>query len=286
MDLIKFNRKNLHGTSYYFAENASHVAVVSIDGEYLIKILDSGEWKYPTWTHPTFTKLSDVEVWLNNHDWESATIDNINSVEDASYEDFCLAMSVLGFTQVDDTQYQHVSTHDSDTSLKVVCKYVNKMIVSCTYINDTPKKLGVPEIVYDAGRIVRSVDKLFSRYNIDVMSSMMIANTEHRSSVINAAISTRDLAKKMVRVKSSNVWAYAMNIRNAGDKFGDVLAQFKGPNGGPGDIYIYYDVPVNVYRRWVSASSKGHFFWQYIRNIYKYSKLTGDKRGKLHNAIN
>lgn len=103
---------------------------------------------------------------------------------------------------------------------------------------------------------------------------------------IQAAINTKNLAKNLVRVKSSNVWAYGVNVRDASKGIGDIIAQFKNSIGGPGDVYIYYDVPVKIYRRWVSAPSKGHFFWKFIRNKYKYSKLSGDKRGKLPNAIN
>ena len=105
-------------------------------------------------------------------------------------------------------------------------------------------------------------------------------------SAVCAAISTKNLAEDLIRVKSSNVWAYGMNVRDASKGIGDVIAQFKNSIGGPGDIYIYYDVPVKIYRKWVSTPSKGHFFWKFIRNRYKYSKLTGDKRGKLSNAIN
>lgn len=107
---------------------------------------------------------------------------------------------------------------------------------------------------------------------------------EQRS--VMAGTSTKDISKQMVRVKSSNVWSYALNVKDKHNKFGDLYVQFKATQGGPGDIYIYYDVPITIYRRWQSAPSKGHFFWQYIRNYYKYSKLTGDKRGKLKNAVN
>lgn len=103
---------------------------------------------------------------------------------------------------------------------------------------------------------------------------------------IFAAINTRNLTKNLVRVKSSNIWSFGINVRNVGDNIGDVICQFKDKNGGAGDIYIYYDVPVKIYRRWISAPSKGHYFWEYIRNNFKYSKLTGDRRGKLKNAIN
>lgn len=109
---------------------------------------------------------------------------------------------------------------------------------------------------------------------------------ENRQYVINCAISSRDMTKNMVRVKSSNIWSYGINIKRRGDDTGDVLVQFKGKNGGPDDIYMYYDVPVKVYRQWIGSPSAGHYFWQYIRNNYKYRKLTGDKRTKLRNGIN
>lgn len=115
---------------------------------------------------------------------------------------------------------------------------------------------------------------------------MALVLPQYRQDVIECAISSRDLTKNMVRVKSSNIWAYNINIRQQGDKVGDVVVQFKGKNGGPDDIYMYFDVPVRVYRQWHSAPSKGHYFWEHIRNNYKYRKLTGDKRTKLRNGIN
>lgn len=115
---------------------------------------------------------------------------------------------------------------------------------------------------------------------------LFLCDSQDAKYSISCAITTKDLSKNMSRVKSSNVWSYGINVRNSGDDTGDVLAQFKGKDGGPGDMYIYYDVPVNLYRKWVTAPSKGHFFWRYIRDRFKYSKLTGDKRGKLANAVN
>ena len=113
----------------------------------------------------------------------------------------------------------------------------------------------------------------------------MLADTSSRFDIF-AAISTKDITKNMVRAKSSNIWSYAINVRKAGDNTGDMYIQFKGKDGGPDDIYMYYDVPVRVYRRFVTSSSKGHTFWKLIRNEYRYRKLTGDKRGKLPNAVN
>lgn len=42
------------------------------------------------------------------------------------------------------------------------------------------------------------------------------------------------------------------------------------------DVYTYYDVPLNVYRGFWSAPSKGHYFWEKIRKNkhIKYQKLT------------
>lgn len=95
--------------------------------------------------------------------------------------------------------------------------------------------------------------------------------------------STRDFAAKLKQVRSSNVWAYAFNPKN--EQVGDLLMQFKNKNGGPGDVYIYYDVPNKIWHRLAVAESKGHAFWQLIRHKYTYAKLTGDKRTKLPNGI-
>lgn len=106
----------------------------------------------------------------------------------------------------------------------------------------------------------------------------------YRSNV-TAAISSKDMTKNMVRCRSSNMWGYAMNVRDPKMKYGDLYIQFKGNKGGPGDVYIYYDVPTALYRRLVAAPSKGHFFHQYIRNNFLYAKLTGDKKTHLKNGI-
>ena len=96
-------------------------------------------------------------------------------------------------------------------------------------------------------------------------------------------ISTKDFIKKLIRVKSSNLWSYAFQPKDYNK--GDMLIQFKGANGGPDDIYIYYDIPTKIWQKFVSAPSKGAFFWRYIRNVAKYAKLTGDKRTHLPNGI-
>ena len=95
--------------------------------------------------------------------------------------------------------------------------------------------------------------------------------------------SSRSATSKMIRCKSSNVWGYSYEPGN--DGFGTMYIQFKDANGRAGDVYAYYDVPSKVYQRWVGTGSKGHFFWQFIRNQFQYAKLTGDKKGVLPNAV-
>lgn len=100
----------------------------------------------------------------------------------------------------------------------------------------------------------------------------------------NKKKNSRQVTDNMLKVKSSNVWAYAFNIEQGQDT-GELYVQFKNKKGGPGDIYQYIDFPVRMWRKFVATSSKGHFFWRFIRDRYKYRKLTGDRRGKLPNAI-
>lgn len=137
----------------------------------------------------------------------------------------------------------------------------------------------------EIARLILDVDSRLKQAGESLFAATILIDSAKRQSVM-AAINTRDLTSDIVRVKSSNVWGYKFNVKEQGDNTGDLIVQFKGNNGGPGDVYIYYDVPVRVYRRWQSAPSVGHYFWVYIRNNFKYSKLTGNRRGKLPNAVN
>lgn len=103
--------------------------------------------------------------------------------------------------------------------------------------------------------------------------------------VILATRSSREITKNMSRVKSSNIYSQTINVNDPDGKVGDVYIRFH-KNGKPTDTYVYYDVPVKLYRRWLSASSKGSFFWHNMRHNFWYTKLTGDKYGKLKNSIN
>lgn len=96
---------------------------------------------------------------------------------------------------------------------------------------------------------------------------------------------SRNATDKLVRVKSSNIWSYALDI-TLGENNGTLYVQFKNKNGGAGDIYQYFNFPVKLWHKFISAPSKGHYFWKTVRNKFRYRKLTGDKTGKLPNAIN
>lgn len=124
----------------------------------------------------------------------------------------------------------------------------------------------------------------YDNTDIEILSACIV-DSSIRSYIV-CSVSAKDLARQLVRVKSSNLWSTTINVNNTQNNTGDMLIQFKSKNGGPGDIYMYFDVPVIVYRKLQSATSKGHYFWKYIRNNYKYRKLTGNKRGVLPNAIN
>lgn len=143
---------------------------------------------------------------------------------------------------------------------------------------------GQENVIEDADVLFRTLDEIVRN---DIFSSVILRGSELRSIFAKRdSRSSREITKDLIRVKSSNVWSYGIEIKDNKAAKGDVYVQFKGKNGGPGDIYKYYDVPVNVWRKWVGAPSKGHFLWKYIRNNFPYSKLTGNKRGVLPNAVN
>lgn len=142
---------------------------------------------------------------------------------------------------------------------------------------------GVCEVFIGVDSILEELDKISSA---TIFANYMFIDSRQRQEVIECATNARDITKNMIRVKSSNLWSYGINIPDAKSKTGDMVIQFKGKNGGPGDIYLYENVPINVWRRFITYPSKGAFHWKYIRNVYRYRKLTGDKRTHLPNGIN
>lgn len=172
-----------------------------------------------------------------------------------SIKDYVEAMSILGFT---------ASTTNTYTSSDIICTYRG----NCITIRHS-------HAVFATTKVANAIR--FIECTMQVGRCAM---------PITAAINTKNLAKNLIRVRSSNVWAIGFNVRNQGDKAGDLIMQFKNPNGGAGDLYIYYDVSIKDYRRLLNAPSVGHQFWVSIRNNYKYSRLTGSKKGVLPNAVN
>lgn len=170
--------------------------------------------------------------------------------------DFHEAMSILGFEASD--KYNCISDN-----------------ITCSYNGDN--------LTIKQGNTCYATNKIENA--IRYIECTIFQAGKHTMPIM-AAINTKNLAQNMIRVKSSNVWSIGFNVRKQGDNTGDLVMQFKNKNGGAGDVYIYYDVPVKIYQRMQSQPSIGHFFWLNIRNNYQYSKLSGDKIGKLKNAIN
>jgi hypothetical protein len=182
---------------------------------------------------------------------------------DRHYEDFIFATELLGLTPVSGTV--RPTFKNSALSAEYAWGEVN-----LTYNRNGRQR------VYSStniGSIVVKIEEVLAQNYYGGKSPIM-------------AESSRDLTKNMVRVKSSNLWSIKMNVKNHGDKTGDMFVTFKDKNGGPGHTYQYFNVPILYYRRMQSAPSKGHHFWKYIRNNYNYRKLTGDKRTKLPHGIN
>lgn len=200
------------------------------------------------------------------------------------FNEYIECMDFLGYHAITRSNHHHsISASTYDAAYKITTSYCKDYISVVAYsmidqeVHITRKQYkNVADVIKLTERIIPDYSPIFD---------CAVINPAEKFAV-TAAINTRNLAKNLVRVRSSNVWAYGMNIRKNGDNTGDLVVQFKNKNGGAGDIYIYYDFPVKVYQRWMSAPSVGHFFYVYIRNNYKYSKLTGNKRGVLPNAIN
>lgn len=305
MNKIRFSPAVQHGLKIYSATNSSKYSIIedSSTKKFYIRIIsseDCRDWEYPQWGSQGFNSITAAEEFLNDRDWKSATsekIEKLHSTDDNFREDFKDAMRVLGFMHsevsgefLDDAEvYSFRSQGDPKLDIRITYNDDTHEMQTFAWINEARIPLNkLPRPTTDLSRMIRNTERLISRYveDCDVFCSATLIDISERKDVITAGISTRDMLRNIVKVKSSNVWGYALNIKNRKDRFGDLIVQFKGKNGGPDDVYLYYDVPVNLYRRWQSAPSKGHFFWQYIRNNFQYRKLTGNKRGVLPNAIN
>lgn len=190
------------------------------------------------------------------------------------------AFRLLGFTDTGTNTYELNVSNDAH-DIRAVAEVTDDAITTGFWVDGKSlPSYAQPRVTSNIAAAIRNTERILSRYGHSPFISLS------DDIAVTAAINTKDISSDIIRCKSSNVWGYKFNVRKQGDRIGDLIMQFKGNQGGPGDIYIYYDVPVDVYRRMQSSPSTGHFFWVYIRNNFKYSKLTGNKRGVLRNAVN
>lgn len=291
MNSLLFKPKQTYGLRIFVSSQTPKYSIIFDDAlhKYFIRIYEDECWNYPTWPDAVdgFDTVELAAAWLNAYEWKGANCHHINKryeSENNITSVFIDAMDLLGF-------------HESDIAVKGATIYEFQTVDSALHIR-TMLYEDDPAVVYQVngqpiskpattniGELICSIESVMDKHGYSIFSNHMLSDIKHRSNIF-AAINTKNLSSDMVKVKSSNVWSYKLNVKDRHDKTGDLLVQFKNESGGPGDLYIYYEVPVLVYRRWQTALSKGHYFWVYIRNNYKYSKLTGDKRGKLHNAVN
>lgn len=288
--IITFSPKIEFGIKIYYSNETPKYSVIQDDdsGKYYIRLRESSQWCYPQWQdiQRGFHTVLDAQTWLNKHNWVDATKNHIDTVSASSrLSEFVEAVQLFGFKNVEDDAFRLNFNSDGHNILVEATYTPDKIKVEYWIDSHKLHDLKTPKNTSNVERTIRNIDCTLSKLGHSIFSNCTIADSSNRKSIM-AAINTKNLAQDLVRVRSSNIWSFGLNIKHRKDKTGDLLVQFKNDQGGAGDIYIYYDVPVMVYRRWQSAPSKGHYFWLYIRNNYKYSKLTGDKHGKLKNAVN
>ena len=221
----------------------------------------------------------------------------VEKIEDFQKDDMKDALNLMGFDYLEMNFYRRVDL-DGDLvcyaemydDCVLVTVYKDNQEVKCDqfssairFIDFIEETLAEYDIEYS--EIVEPEDMVLADNGIKISASTILAKSfqnKHDNSRRNKT-TTQDFVKKLARVKSSNVWSYAFQPKD--NRIGDMLMQFKRKDGGPGDIYIYYNVPSKIWQRLVAAPSVGHFFWANIRNIFTYAKLTGDKRTHLPNGI-
>ena len=220
----------------------------------------------------------------------------VEKIEDFQKEDMIDALRLMGFDYLEMNFYRRV---ELDGDLVIYAELYDDAVMVTVYKDNQSVESQQFRV---AIRFIDYVEDILDRYDIQtaeivepyeleiadkgiVFSSTDIfaARQDRHDTSRRNKTTTQDFVKKLQRVKSSNVWSYAFQPKD--EKTGDMLMQFKAKNGGPGDIYIYYNVPNKVWQRLVASPSKGHGFWVLIRNIYTYAKLTGDKRTHLPNGI-
>ena len=294
---LKFLPRNQWGMKIYFTkggpvteEGYGKYSIIKKDFErgdgelYYIRIHENGEWKYPTWSVGGFRTLNDATHWLNMHDYDNATSTSINRCEDseASHkEDFIEAMNLLGFKH----EFDNTWLFEND-NLTARMMYYRDGVVQTYWTGSTHSRIKPsPPDTSDISKLVANFEKMLKKYGDTDLIEATFLPVDYRDK-IEAAKSSRDLANLIQRTRSSNIWGFGFNVTDdTGEGSGDLVMQFREPNGGGGAIYQYFDVPIRLYRNLLRAPSKGAFFWKHIRNNFTYRKLTGDRKTKLAHGI-
>ena len=220
---------------------------------------------------------------------------SVEKIEDFRKDEMKDALRIMGFDYLEMNFYRRV---ELDGDLVMYAELYDDAVMVTVYkdnqsedfktfkspirfidfIEDTLQKYDIESV-----EIVEPEDLGIVDNGIITASTIYSARQDRHDTSRRNKTTTQDFVQKLARVKSSNVWSYAFQPKD--EKVGDMLMQFKRKDGGPGDIYIYYNVPNKIWQRLVASPSKGHSFWALIRNVYTYAKLTGDKRTHLPNGI-
>lgn len=219
----------------------------------------------------------------------------VEKIEDFRKDEMKDALRIMGFDYLEMNFYRRV---DLDGDLVVYAELYDDAVLVTVYKDN--QQIDTAQFT-SAIRFIDYIENTLSQYDISTgeivapdeieigdkgiitASTVYSARQNRHDTSRRNKTTTQDFVKKLARVKSSNVWSYAFQPKD--EKSGDMLMQFKRKDGGPGDIYIYYNVPSKIWQRFVAAPSKGAFFWRNVRNIFTYAKLTGDKRTHLPNGI-
>lgn len=268
---MKLEKKNIDGVTVHTPINNRNVRIVGSCAPYSIQVRSQFGWLYLD-ERCTCIEAATDKILENES--------SLGYISNDGLKDIC---RIYGFDKTGINEYQTERKTERGILRLKIRRSKNGFY---TFIILHPNNIEEEINDIESGEVLTQIiDDTLSDYQISDFK-YILSDIQHRKDVIVGASNSRKLEDNIVRVKSSNVWGYYLDIKNRKDKTGDLIVQFKGPHGGPGDVYMYFDVPVLLYRKWHTAPSKGHFFWVNIRNDFKYRKLTGDKRGKLENAVN
>lgn len=271
--MIRFEPYNIYGITKYRTHD-SKFSLLESDNKYYLtmskRVGDHVTQVQPLWTN-VFGSVRQAAKFLDRYELDESTEDKLCPKELTEAYEFIKVF--YAFTEVDEDVLEK-----QINSTSIVLEFTpDEVVITCG--DDEPQAF------YNAEDLIKYLDELLESFQFEVLSSTDINNATSGKATILAGISSRDISKNMVRVKSSNVWSYCIYIKDRRDKTGDVFVQFKGPKGGPGDVYRYYDVPISIWHKVLSSPSKGHAVWQYLRGKYIYAKLTGDKKTKMRGGI-